>query len=857
MSDKTVSVVSKNDCTACMACFNACPVDAISMNENEEGFVFPVIDEAKCINCGKCAKSCLVLNPPARDFKEEPECYAMQGNDEIRFKSSSGGMFTYIAEYVLSKGGSVCGSAWTEDWMAEHIVTNRIEDLQRIRGAKYFQSDMGKCMREVKKLLNKGEYVFFTGTGCQVEALYAFLGKDYEKLITMDILCHGTPSAAMLKKYLEDVSEGREIESLSFRDKKPLGWETTSLIKFKDGTEYFNTADKDPWYRAFLLGLMSRPSCYHCKHPNTQMKRVSDITVGDFWGVGQLYKKELYSKLGVSLVILNSPKGKAIYKELEPQFKVSEKISNKKVIDIGVLRNIQLVFPSVRHKYSKLFLETVWNRNFKETVERSLAGKFDIGVVGWWYNENYGGVLTYYALHQVLKSMGLSVLMIDKPSADPKYKPSESTVSRRFALKHYNISDIYEPKQMSVLNKKCDNFISGSDQLFASWAWPYGEASNYLDFAETSKNKIGYASSFGNTYNASPEFIMRSSYLLHRFNSLSVREDYAVDVVKENFGLDAVQVLDPVFVCDPQEYDKLIEQSSAEKESNYVLSFFLDPDSQKREALLALSERMGEKYVNLIHATDFKSNIQKLDLDNIIANADVEDWLAYYKNADFVITDSFHGTCFAIIFKKPFVSIANKQRGDRRFVSMLKTFGLLDRLVDNPDEISNNEKLFEPIDYDKVYQILEEKRAFSYAWLYNAIFNPPQKSAGTFGALEYGLYDKLYAIISQQQKEISALKKRLGVVLVNKSEISATTITRGEEINFIGKAENGVAPYRYQFVVKNKVDSKWMILQDYDLPSVKSWTPERVGTYTAAIKVKDAADVTVVKEFTFTVKLPE
>lgn len=396
-----------------------------------------------------------------------------------------------------------------------------------------------------------------------------------------------------------------------------------------------------------------------------------------------------------------------------------------------------------------------------------MANKYDIGVVGWWYNDNYGGTLTYYALHQILKSMGLSVLMIEKPSADPKFKPDYNSVPRRFALKKYNISNIYDPNRLGVLNSVCNAFISGSDQLYASWAWNLAGPANHLDFAAPNKNMIAYAASFGNSYVAPQDFVIRSSYYLHRFNSISVREDYAVDIVKDNFGLKAVQVLDPVFVCDMKEYEKLIEQSSFKKENDYMLNFILDPDDNKRDALIYASEKLGLPHINLINAMNFESNSKKLNLDNIKANADIEDWLAYYKNSEFVITDSFHGTCFAILFRKPFISIANKLRGDKRFVSLLKGFGLLDRLVDDVSEIKNNPKLFEPIDYNKVYKIIDKKRDESLKWLVGAVFNPPKKSVNGFNVMDKKVNEnrlkifELQTALNRQQREINALKARL------------------------------------------------------------------------------------------------
>lgn len=390
--------------------------------------------------------------------------------------------------------------------------------------------------------------------------------------------------------------------------------------------------------------------------------------------------------------------------------------------------------------------------------------RYDVGIVGWWYNENYGGTLTYYALHQVLKSMGLSVLMIERPTADPKYVPNYASIPRRFAKKHYSITKNYHPNQMGVLNKLCTAFISGSDQLFSPWLWEYSGPSYYLDFVQPDKNIISYASSFGNSYASTDEFRAKISYYLHRFNRISVREDYAVDIVKNNFGLNAQKVLDPIFVCDPMELHQLADQSKVKKEKKYFASFFLDPCKEKREAILYLKEKLGLPYVNLIHACDFEINSKKLGLDEIKPDLDIEDFLNYYRNAEFIITDSFHGTCLAIIFKKPFISIANKERGANRFVSMLKEAGLLNRLVNDYSEIYSKAELFYDINYDEVGKRLEPLRENSYNWLKQAIFEPHNKAAELFNIIDIKQYEKSMKILSiqdtiyKQQREISNLQ---------------------------------------------------------------------------------------------------
>lgn len=224
-------------------------------------------------------------------------------------------------------------------------------------------------------------------------------------------------------------------------------------------------------------------------------------------------------------------------------------------------------------------------------------------------------------------------------------------------------------------------------------------------------------------------------YWLRRFDALSVRETYAVDICQNIFGLEAKKVMDPVFLCDVQEYEKLAEESGLRKDKPYLLSFILDPNESKRNAITSISSTLNMDYINLINADDIEQNKAKLGLKNTKADADIEQWLFYYKNADFVITDSFHGTCFAIIFRKKFISIANYQRGANRFISLLEEIGLEDRLVKDIHEISTRPELFDEIDYDSVFDVINPKVAESLQWLKNAILQPKQTDASLFNSL--------------------------------------------------------------------------------------------------------------------------
>ena len=192
-------------CTGCGACMNVCPINAITMQSDQEGFAYPNVQEEKCINCGLCERHCPILHPEYSNV-DWPECYAMMAQDEERRTSSSGGFVPVVARWVLGKGGSVYGAAWDEDWNVHHIEIENEAELYKIKGSKYLQGSVERSYQLVKRKLEEGKWVLFTGLPCQLAGLYSVLGrgKKREKLITIDILCHGAPSYKVFRKYLEE-----------------------------------------------------------------------------------------------------------------------------------------------------------------------------------------------------------------------------------------------------------------------------------------------------------------------------------------------------------------------------------------------------------------------------------------------------------------------------------------------------------------------------------------------------------------------------------------------------------------------------------------------------------------------------
>lgn len=321
-----LQITDKSKCCGCNACVQRCPKQCIVMHEDEEGFLYPQVDVTLCIDCGLCEKVCPVLN---QNQERKPlKVYAAINKDErIRMLSSSGGLFTVLAEQILKEGGVVFGARFNDDWEVVHDYTETFEGLARFRGSKYVQSYVGNTFCLVEQFLKQKRKVLYSGTPCQVAGLRLFLHKEYENLLTVDIVCHGVPSPGVWRKYLKETctrvnQSVKVINSLSFRD-KCTGWKGYSFsISFLDGQKIVHYHDKELWMKGFLSDLYIRPSCYAC--PSKCLKSGSDITLGDYWGIQNVMPKVDDDK-GVCCFLINTEKGKGIqdlidFERIESQF---------------------------------------------------------------------------------------------------------------------------------------------------------------------------------------------------------------------------------------------------------------------------------------------------------------------------------------------------------------------------------------------------------------------------------------------------------------------------------------------------------------------------------------------------------
>lgn len=366
-----INIENKKDCTGCHACANICPKNCISMDRDIEGFRYPIINKSKCIECNLCEKVCPLIHE--RKIDNNPIAFACYNKDElIRKKSSSGGIFSLLAQVVIENNGVVFGAKFDENFNVIHDYVLNVDEVAAFRGAKYVQSTIGNTYKDAKEFLDNGKIVLYSGTPCQISGLKRYLRKDYDNLFCVDLICHGVPSHKVWSKYKNYLSDGKQIESISFRDKK-YGWKSYSVkFKFKDGSEKLIKGSEDKYIRGFIGDIYLRPSCHDCKFKT--LNRESDITLADFWGINNVLE-EMDDDKGTSLIFVNSEKGQRLLEN------ISESIIKKSVdINEAVKYNLSAIKSSYCNPRREYFFRKIDKLNFDKLVKKSLMDPLDIRI---------------------------------------------------------------------------------------------------------------------------------------------------------------------------------------------------------------------------------------------------------------------------------------------------------------------------------------------------------------------------------------------------------------------------------------------------------------------------------------------
>lgn len=376
-----MEICNRQSCTGCGTCVNICGKSAITMQKDSEGFLYPYIDEASCVNCRLCQKVC----PANKDTPVSAATFYMawHKNDEVLEKSSSGGVFTALADYVLARNGVVFGAVKNPDTQEVcHIMIDDGQDLDKLRLSKYYQSDTKKVYQQVKEILLQNRFVLFSGTACQVAGLYSALDQwkisaeikqrgTSRRLITVDVLCHGCTSKKAVSCYIKakEKQYKKTIRNYQFRVKtKSVGWQsgggTRMKLEFTDGTYKVEDKTRDTFFVGFNNNLFLRESCYQCKYCGVE--RVSDFTLGDFWGIDPHEVPPKQMQLGVSVMCANTDMAKEMLPELSNSLYI-KRIDSQKAIPY----NLAFSRPQARPEIRDSIFKRLENHNFDSVVKHA------------------------------------------------------------------------------------------------------------------------------------------------------------------------------------------------------------------------------------------------------------------------------------------------------------------------------------------------------------------------------------------------------------------------------------------------------------------------------------------------------
>lgn len=358
-----IKLNDKSDCCGCSACYSVCSHHAIKFEEDQEGFFYPVFNLNLCVDCGLCEKVCPVIHYKTESKNGNPVIYsAINNNVKQYMQSSSGGIFILLCEYIISKGGIVCGAIYDKDFVVKHSFAKTLDECRAFQGSKYVQSDIRGIYSKIKTILKDNVPVLFSGTPCQVAGLKLYLRKNYDNLYTVDLICHGVPSPLMFKDYLNFVRGKNEILHINMKSKsKKKG--TTIRFDFLNGKYVRQTLKTDLWNKLYFGSFIVRPSCHNCQF--THFNRVGDITIGDSWGINKYYPNFHADKM-TSLLFVNTHKGAFLYDRISNQI---DKIEITKEESMQP----QLQYPTKKSLEREAFWEDYIKYGFNYVIKKYLG----------------------------------------------------------------------------------------------------------------------------------------------------------------------------------------------------------------------------------------------------------------------------------------------------------------------------------------------------------------------------------------------------------------------------------------------------------------------------------------------------
>lgn len=752
-------------CSGCTACKAICPRDAIAMVADEEGFLRPQVDAIKCVGCHFCERACPALHPGESD--PSPTCYAAYTKDEnLRLKSSSGGIFTELARPIIESGGVVFGCAWKRPQLvAIHAKAETMDELAAMRGSKYVQSDLRETFREAKAALQAGRQVLFSGTPCQIAGLNAFLGKMYVNLLTVEVICHGAPSPKLFARYKGEVIKraGRQSAPIdvSFREKGG-GWRHRGItLLFADGTLHREPEERNGYLKAFLGRMMLRPSCYVCMATNGRSG--ADITLGDFWGIENVCPS-MDDNRGITLILVHTKRGSSC---------MTETIARVALVEVpwqqAVAANPSYCAPRSMNPKRKRFMRLLTHSDVdcaylkmfkydhmhtfknlgKGLIKRCLGihrwrSRRRVGivtVVESYLFTNYGSLMQHYALCKVLTRLGYGASrMVVRHWKDVcrdvfltlKYRGG--LILNRFGLIRVNPNVRKSAELVLYLNKKFRAFhrkhfnvtrnrtdcftlyIAGSDQIWTN-------LTNRVLLSEVPSRavRISYAASADwKICENSSEWRVKARQRLKDFDAISVREQAGVKLLSEIFPDRKIfHAIDPVMLLTGADYQTLAMSRAIFSRPTlfvYLLNIRTESDLQI-EHYEVLARELGCE-LKILGIQEAERYIP----EKYVLYLSPEAFLSAYRDARYIVTNSFHGTVFALLFEKSFLSIKQidlpRANQNTRQKELLERFGLESRRIPADQlQIQGVALLNSAVDWGSVRDVMTTWRLASIDWL--------------------------------------------------------------------------------------------------------------------------------------------
>lgn len=703
-------VVQRGQCYGCGACMNICPNKAIGIRPDGFGFLSPVLDADRCTGCGLCERACPRLHPEYRNDTPKT-CMAVMADDKARLHSSSGGLFTLLAGYVFDRVGLVFGAELSQDLLVRHVCVNSVDGLRRIRGSKYAQSNTGLTYQDAKKALDAGRLVLYCGCPCQIAGLKAFLCRNYENLITVDLICCGNPSAYSMREYIDGVWGVDNVATVRFRNM--AGWDYRFEAFFRSGE-----SETDPYgayMNMYLKHALNKSACDTCQF--NVLPRQGDFTIGDFWNVKSL-DASMDDRKGTSILLCNNAKARRIWGVVKRNgIAGSREFTVDQAYDSGVtfLKHGPAPYPRRDQFYA-----AVRSEGFTRATRRE-AHHFDVGIAGTWL-ANYGTISTNWALYNIIRSFGLSACILNvtgngqldgKADIPSMFIRSKNIPQACYFVARHNYRE---------LNKYCDMFVTASDQLWGYFS-PYAEHAEYvhLGFADDGKKLVAAGTAIGSRdVQFKGADIEKRRKWLSRFSYIGVREDFGPDVLKDTYGVESEHIQDPVFLCDKKLFLQEAANSTFKPAGRFVFAYFVYKNSSSPEFELAkkVAQAMG---IGLITSLGCGSDIVEYGPGMSVIKRHgtyYRNWMRCMRDADFVLTNSFHGACMSLILERDFAVV--KGQGWERIGVLGRDFHCSERMFQSLEDFDIDRVAGSHVDYKAITPLVDAERSRCVAALRKA-----------------------------------------------------------------------------------------------------------------------------------------